>query len=578
MKRHFMVLFFFGTLMCGSLACRSGAPTAEKTGTRIDRLVGTYPELRSGRFALIADFEDPVHFEVFEIGNASRQDRRWIVESNAQDGVLAFHAESEADELIVSNERAVNWYLKRDWRSYDLFLFAVEVPGRDLRLHAEVIAGLPNERSQAAAVWPLRRGRNVIRVDLAEVAERIPLDDVRELRFRVSGARRPVTMIFDDFILTQDRELLLGDPSLTDGSLFVLRAGRRWRVGAGGRFELTFARGQIVAWYDLAADSRRLRNLVGETVLGPELVEVIPPSAEAQASVDELVELRTWLEELNPVRAVFLVERRRQGRQGAGRPAMSTARWRYVIYPTGQVYVSIESDEGPDSAGGGMGLAVSVHEGESDSVRMVQLPFESVGSQDDDGFISGVLLRLRYTDTCLLFVPHFGEGSLEIKEHRDVDRGVVTVTARPSEALMGGAFRAVAYMRVASSTALSDDQAAEESRAFHLPVHPLPSVGGIVSNSEAQPFLEDGFDRLDGTITLVADRNLVRFAGRADSCFSCQPVFRIAESSNRAVWVYVDHQIHEPIARDEQGQAIFHLTQAQTTPALVEVLLRHPGP
>ena len=57
--------------------------------------------------------------------------------------------------------------------------------------------------------------------------------------------------------------------------MYVQRQGQRWNIGSRGRFELTFFRGQIVAWFDLRIDPDRLVNLVSGTVLGP--VPILAP-------------------------------------------------------------------------------------------------------------------------------------------------------------------------------------------------------------------------------------------------------------------------------------------------------------
>ena len=150
----------------------------------------------------------------------------------------------------------------------------------------------------------LEAGWNLARIDLAGVGERVPLRDVREIGLTVAGAPGPVTLLLDDIILTANRKTLLGDPDDPAGGLYALRVGRQWKIGARrpGRFELTFANGQIVGWYNLDADPNRRRNLVWGTALGPALVT---PDG---LGVDRAVSVKSEIVELSEVRAVISSE------------------------------------------------------------------------------------------------------------------------------------------------------------------------------------------------------------------------------------------------------------------------------
>ncbi|MEK7731570.1 MAG: hypothetical protein AAB363_06905, partial [Planctomycetota bacterium] len=267
-------------LSCVTLlgAC-GGAKNLPPSGpTRADILMQVYPELQTGRFVVIADFEDPKHMDLFQLISVSEQakcvwDRKGgRVETGA--GGLRLTAGSSDDTIVIANRPDAQWYLKRDWRPYDLLLMSVNAPQRGLALDVVMASGPPEQRVSAQSSIALQRGWNGIRIDLAEVAEQIPLDDVREIRLAVAGVSKPAQVRLDDILLTGNRVDLVGDSRSSNGALYVQQVGRRWNIGAGGRFELTFANGQITNGYNLAADPNRLRNLVQGTTLGPSPVVV----------------------------------------------------------------------------------------------------------------------------------------------------------------------------------------------------------------------------------------------------------------------------------------------------------------
>jgi hypothetical protein len=160
--------------------------------------MAAYPDLRGGRFAVIADFEDPKHMEILQLISVSPKAKCVLSQRHGRaetgGGCVQFTAGSPDDAIVINNDRAENWNLNRDWQDYDLLLFGIESPKRDLTAEITISAGPANEPIAVYSYLRLERGWNLARLDLAEVGERIPLDDVRGLRFSVSGARKPVKL------------------------------------------------------------------------------------------------------------------------------------------------------------------------------------------------------------------------------------------------------------------------------------------------------------------------------------------------------------------------------------------------
>ncbi|MEK7731498.1 MAG: hypothetical protein AAB363_06530, partial [Planctomycetota bacterium] len=286
-------------------------------------------------------------------------------------------AGSPNDTVVLANTSEARWYLKRDWRAYDLLLMSIHAPTRGLALDLSIGSWPAEQRLSAQSSIALQRGWNGMRIDLAEVDEKISLDDVREIRLAVSGVSKPVELRFDDILLTGNRVDLLGDSRNTTGALYVQQAGRRWNVGAGGRFELTFANGQITSWYNLAADPNRVRNLVRGTTLGPSPVVVGASGAELGdfSVLGKSVVARQRIVELNAVRAVVASEWRFVDDPDASLNDRPFQRWVYTVYPSGQVFVAVEATGMTKSwTPPGLGLAVTVASSAADEWRIQTAP------------------------------------------------------------------------------------------------------------------------------------------------------------------------------------------------------------
>ncbi|MDO8630598.1 MAG: hypothetical protein Q7R41_08890, partial [Phycisphaerales bacterium] len=293
-------------------ACASRSPHGPAAPTQVDRIIQTYQsaDIQRGRLLIIADFEDARQMSLFSLAGVSAEGKIALDQKKGRSetgtGCLLMTVGSAGDNVVIANTDQSDWYLKRDWRPYDLLMMSVHSPKDDLSLEAGVGSGPTEQRMYAYSSTPLTRGWNLVRLDLAEVAEQIPLDDIREIRLAVTGADKPLAVRFDDILLAGNRADLLGDSANKIGNLYVQQAGRHWNIGSGGRFEISFANGQITNWYNLAADPYRLRNLVRGTTLGPSPV-VVDESGMPLGDFSALgrsVAARQRIVEMNAVRVV----------------------------------------------------------------------------------------------------------------------------------------------------------------------------------------------------------------------------------------------------------------------------------
>ena len=567
-------------MLAAGASCKTGG-SPHAAPTRTDRLRDTYADLRKGPFALIADFENTTHYELFRASaetpvSAVRPDTGQG-RAETGPGCLAFTAAAESDTVLVNNAGASQWYLKRDWRRFDLLLLSVHVPVDGLMFEIAISSGRPPDEVTAEATLPLRKGWNALRLDLGELGEQITLDEVGELRFSFSNVAQPVTVYFDDVILSASREDIFGDSSNDDGRLYVQRAGRRWHIGAGGRFELVFANGQITGWYNLAADPYRLRNMVRGTSLGPSPITLPEAAADdrSTARTSGQVVSRQVLQEMNPVRVVIETEWRFVA-DGAGtaheRPDY---RWTYTIYPTGQLYVVVETKEADDAEsarGFELAVALAAHAPEEWRTRVVEASSaqRAAVSVELPAYIAA---RSESADAYLLFVPWAGAAQVAVREVRGSAAEPVSLSASYRGA-PGEPQRAACHIWLSSTADVADREALERARAYAAPPALDPRIGQLGSSSQS-PFGDaGGFDPGGGTFSLTPEsgRVLVGLGGSDRPLF--QPAFSIAKPDDIQSWVYANHVILEPTALDRAGHLLFQIPHAVREPMLVEVLFR----
>jgi len=554
-----------------------GCVTALKaTGpAQADRLKQVYPELESGRYLMIADFEDPSQLGMFEAVNASGRaslephPARGRAETGG--GALLFTAGSPSDAVVVSNRQESKWYLKRDWRAYDVLLMSVFSPVAGLDAGVSAAGGAAGERTAATVRLPLVSGWNLLRLDLAEMGEQVPIDDVQELRLGIAGQVKPVTVTLDDILLTGSREDLLGDPGDTSGAAYVQRVGRRWNVGAGGRFEISFMNGQVRRWYNLATDPHKIRNLLEGVSLGPmpvtvndagEFASVIEPGAG--------VSVQQKLVEMNPVRVVvdvvWRVESDAAARENAARGTIF--RWRYTIYPTGQIFARVDA-VAPESGNWQAPTAVVV------ALADLRPDLDAVVLDEQRSGSNVVYARAVHqpTRSLLALIPNVDASAADLQLGKDASRQVSFVLR--DRAATGSVRSWSLQMRVGEAAAsetpsFNDDTIAGWAADYRTdaPVDVLigaPAAAGRGAN---------GYDAADGTFVISPKDGKVRLRLDGSKRPIVSPAFRIDGSAGLDAWVYVNHLVHKKVARDAGGDVLFQIPGTLTKPAIVEVILR----
>ncbi len=577
-------LFVLAISLASLTGCQTGGGKAAGV-TQADRLMQAYPELKSGRFAVIADFENPAHMELVQLVSVSPSarcvpDAKQGRKDTGRNG-LRFTAGSPKDTVILSNVNATNWYLKRDWHQYDLLMINVESPSDDLALELILSAGMVRDRSTVRSRLPLRKGWNNLKLDLADVGERLPLDDVQEIRLAVIDADKPVTLSIDDIVLVGAQVDVFGDSKNLQGQLYVRTAGKRWHIGAGGKFELVFSNGQIVGWFNLEADPHRLNNLVQGTTLGPSPIVVNPPNPDEPdfAALGQAVTSQPRIVEMNEVRIVIESEWRfvdTMNRDARDRPFH---RWRYVIYPSGEIYATVEATRRTANwSSEQLGLAVALASDSSVELRT----FEASGAGGNDQSFRSVYAsaRNRTANALVLFslVDSNGSSAAPPRIFERFDRArqramFVGVTEQPVD---GTVARWQCNFFLTSSDSVSDQDASVLADFSGRPSSVQVALGTSMTRNSKMS--QGSFDRTTGCYVLKPDEGRVRVTIDGSKAPVFSPAFEIVGTPGRQAWVYVNHLIHKPLAFDAHGHLIFQLRGMIQKQTLIEVLFQNsPG-
>jgi hypothetical protein len=545
------------------------------------RLQKTYADLHTGRFICLADCNSRPQAALFRTLDPSGREadeqptisaRRSIDETGA--GGLKARLRSPNDQLLFDGERSDKLALVRDWRKYSLLLLSLYGPPDGLMLEFSVCSGtdVPIRWTRSLYAQP---GWHLYRFDVNEIGEKVDLADVRALAWRAPDLRAPVDLFLDDVILTDNTRYLLGAEA-TDGELYVFTSGRRIHVGARGRFELAFCDGVIVEWH---ADHER--NLTVRTGLGPWPIPLPADWSFRQADpvvYDDPTLFARWgarvaaaqrLVEKSEFRVV--IEGLWQFLPSPGPaaaepppPAPPEHVWRYVIYPSGQVYVRSTSrarDAGWPAPHVGYAIAV---DGRSGFTRVAPEPAYAGRSP-----ITFVLLSLpgreRPDLLWCLHSPTAAERQLELVS-TDERRVAVTVGELEPADIIDAAHLLRFWPR--------DLDAAPEGQSFASDYqHPatVQVARGRQLTDVPGDLNHDGFNESEGSYELAVEDGLLRFRLLPGAALRHQPIFRVHGTASRDCWVYADGLILRGDGRDETGNLLFTLPGAVGTPLTIEV-------
>lgn len=352
MRKAPMALLAAVVLMSGcafQLGNRDESP-AVPAGTLCDQQLAAYPMLEESPYLVLNDFERADQLQDFALADPDDQSRVFFTTTPAAtgSGALGLSLGSEKDHRLVFRT------LIRQWQDYNLFLSAIYSNGEEADCEIVIADAAGNAYRQS---FGLAKGWNKLQLDLNAARKTVDLAKVGTVEF-LFPASGPGAIYLDDLVLVDYHKTLVGVPQGPAGTLYAIQDGKQMRIGCHGRFELTFYRGRWTAWYDLAADRDRTRNLLGPEVSGLEVYQVTDHSRfDRLPRGKSFADVRTALTTSEGNRIdfrieYFLAESRKEG------PDHVVV---YRIHPDGLILVGIETTSGTNELG--IGVAVDGRQG-----------------------------------------------------------------------------------------------------------------------------------------------------------------------------------------------------------------------
>ncbi len=228
-----------------------------------------YPLLKYSSYLPLADFEKKWQLEDFQLFRDNGQKGRakiFYTDSPTATGLGAmgiFFASTDNYTLVFKP-------IIQNWHEYNILLCAIFCNQNSQDIAIEIIDQSGKTFTQR---HQLKRNWNKLTIDLISAKRRIDTEHIELVKFHFYQVGQ--TQIYvDDIILAKHLHVLAGQIDGKAGTLFVAKAGKRLRIGVNKRFELVFADGKIVGWYDLTTDKYRLNNLLPPNGLGPDIYQI----------------------------------------------------------------------------------------------------------------------------------------------------------------------------------------------------------------------------------------------------------------------------------------------------------------
>ena len=555
---------------------REAPPTA-------DRLVSTYEDLASKHFEIVADFESPEQASMFRVetpdspGAVRFSTERARPETGTGSLKMTF---IDSKERIVAQDRTdAQWSLVRDWSKYQLLLMSVFTPRKLGTFQVNVRSGTDVPLTYTASRIMLNPGWNLVRIDLGDLQEEVNLADMRALGFGCDPLETPVELYLDDVVLVDNTRQVFGPTEPRDGELYVRSEGRRIAVGAGGRFEVIFSRGQIRQWYDLGMDTSRLHNLAGRGSLGPAPVVVPaegsakklnPDDPSAWAGLGVAVAVHQALAEVTPLYARVEGQLRFGSVDSPPDDNSPAHRWIYSIYRDGRIYVECSGTARTDNFNPpGIGMAFSCDSSAGFRRELAQSqPALAEEGQEPRSSSYCLFTRPQRNAADFLIIPSAPMAARSIDNAGESRSGVLWLIPG-QEAGFGFA----ALMKVWPADIDSPAQADPIAEDYQKPL-PIGLEVGHLGRTDPGDFDGDGFSEARGYYVLQLDGSTARVRIPAQPRLRFAPMFKVLDVGNRDVWAYLDGKQVKDMQRDADGNVLFIVPGVISREALLEITSR----
>ena len=543
----------------------------------------TASETPGAKQEVLIDFETDQDLQLCRTVSVSgraycaRTNRRAVSETGSYS--LEFTLGAGRDELVIDETNAAQAALQRNWQDYDVLRLQV-YSDRDVK-HLRLIIRGGNKGTLSYVKEPihLHEGWNRLRIDLYEVGQFLPLDEISTLRLSCPGVLNDLTLYLDDVVLESNREGLFGDWNGDDGRMFVLRQGRRLRVGAAKRYELVFAHGQVVQWFDLEYDPSRIRDLLMDGPLGPSPI-ILPANydddQDAEQSPDwadlgSRVVARQAVVEASDIRVVmdcywtFI--------DGPGQPLGNEPfhRWRYVLYPSGKVFVNIACSVRKGAwRAGHVGMAVCCRPRTG-----LQVLAHRSGLLDDPPDLVHVTYGAAWNRSPrqpdLLFVVSDSRSAPLIRRKDFADGSKLGLVTSSSGSADADVLEWAVMLNLWPST-IAEEQFAQRALDYCYPANDFVEIGRLISGNPGD-LDEDGYNESEGVYEVAPEGLAVRLRLSGEKYRRFRPAVRIADSAGLSAWVYANGEIVRDVGRDTNDQIIFEIPNEWDDQMIVEAYL-----
>ncbi|MFN0135081.1 MAG: hypothetical protein ACKVS9_03080, partial [Phycisphaerae bacterium] len=202
--------------------CQFGLRSAESASGEsalpptLQRLQRYYPDLESGKFICLADFNAPGQELITRVvgptGEPGERAQPTISTQLARNetgpGGLEATLVAAGDRLLIDAAREGSPTFVRDWSTYPLLILSTWSGDGGAIVELGVAAGEDRTQRYTRTI-ALRSGWMLHRIDLADVAERIDLRDVRMISIQPTVAQMPLRIALDDIVLADNTRPLL---------------------------------------------------------------------------------------------------------------------------------------------------------------------------------------------------------------------------------------------------------------------------------------------------------------------------------------------------------------------------------
>ena len=548
------------------------------------RMQKVYPDLEKGKFVCLADFNTMPQATLFRMLDANGTEteaqpeisvRRSIDETGA--GGLHITFENPQEQLRFDGARSSTLALPRDWSPYTLLLFNVYGPNEGTILEFSVESGtdVPLRFSRRVQIEP---GWHLCKYDLAELSDDIDLTDVRALCWRPVESTEPVELFFDDFLLTDNTRYVLGEHA-APGELYLLACGRRILVGAKDAFELAFSDGVICEWRLTGGPNLTVRSGLGPWPMplpadwhtrqdaplvydDPQLFAAWGARVAARQSVIEASPTRIVLEGQWRFFSTDAAASPEAQAAGAETPAEHT--WRYVIYPTGQAFVTVTSNCGAHGwPGERVGYAIAVG-GRVGFARVLPEPY---GTGPAATYV--LLSQAGRDKPDLLWCLQDSRGAERQLELVSGDERRIAITIgdlAPEQRI-----ETAHLLRFLPCDMDSHVEGYTFAADYQNPAT-ITAARGQQITEQAGDLNHDGFNESDGCYEMALDNGILRFTLSDGGILRHFPRFRVSGAADRECWIYSEGRIVPAGGRDANGNLFFTLPQTLNAAASVEIV------